>query len=136
MEFQAVRMVACGRGITFEQQMERERSQIAEGAKRRATEAQQEEAKKKIRDECVFFCYQDIGDDISKYIDGETLHGYYRIVKTDTCYEFTIMETSLDSDVWQDAVAEKRVKRFPLDLEMGKGSLADVTPDKIHFKKI
>ena len=85
-----------------------------------------------MRNECVFFCYQDVGEDASKYINGETLHGYYRIVKTDKCYEFTIIECDLEHDDWQNAVKTKQVKRFPLEVEMGKGSFARVTPDKIH----
>lgn len=127
-----VHTLARSRGITFEQMLECERNSYSKSVAIAEVEAKRQTDKKKMRDECVFFCYQDVDQDLSKYINGETLHGYYRIVKTDKCYEFTIMECDLDNEVWQNAVKTKKVMCFPLEVEMGKGSFSRVTPDKIY----
>jgi hypothetical protein len=86
----------------------------------------------KIRDMCVYFCYQEVGEDVYKHTNGEVLHGYYRIVKTNDCYEFTLMDTDLEHVSWKKRIAEKHVTRFPLDITMGQGSFVNVTPDKIY----
>lgn len=131
---QAVRDMAHGRGITFEAMLEKERAQKAklQAVKERAAAA--EEAKAELRKQWVFICYQDCGREISNYNGGKTLHGFYRAVKTADCYEFTLMECNLGHPDWQNAVANKEVWRFPLDMPMGKRSTAfeNVTPDKIH----
>jgi hypothetical protein len=50
-------------------------------------------------------------------------------------HEFTIMDTGgMQHPSWHEAVANKAVWRFPLEVEMGvKGTIFEgVTPDKIH----
>ena len=131
---QAVHGLAKAYKITFEEMLERERKGFAKIDSRRAEETAIASAKQKIRDQCVYFCYQDVGEDIYKYTDGETFHGWYRIVKTDTCYEFTIMDTDMQHDSWKKRIAEKHVTRFPLEVAMGSGSFKNVTPDKINVK--
>jgi hypothetical protein len=128
---QAVHGLAKAYKITFEEMLERERKGFAEIDIRRAEETAIASAKQKIRDECVYFCYQDLGHDVYKHTNGQMLHGWYRIVKTDTCYEFTLVETDMQHLSWQKRIKEKHVTRFPLDM-MGKGSFKDITPDKIH----
>lgn len=133
---QAVHGLAKAYKITFEQMLERERKGFAEMEEQRSANEEafnkQQAAKEKILKECVWFCYQDLGDDVYKYTNGEAIHGYYRIVKTDTCYEFTIMETDMRHESWQKRISEKHVTRFPLEVVMGTGSFKDVTPDKIY----
>ena len=128
---EAVKALARAYSITFEEMLERERRAFAYNT-RFKVEMQTPELQK-MRDDCVFFCYQDVGDDAFKYTNGETLHGYYRIVKTDQCYEFTLMETDMHHPTWQLRAKEKHVTRFPLDVEMGKGSFVNVKADKIHI---
>jgi hypothetical protein len=127
---QAVREIAHMRGITFEEMLEKERAEKAEW------EAAEEKAVAKAakRKHWVFICYQDCGREISKYNDGKSLHGFYRVVKKADCYEFTIMECNLGHPDWQKAVLDKEVWRFPLNMLMGiKGTaFENVTPDKIH----
>ncbi len=131
----SVRALATAYNITFEQMLDRERKFFADVEKSRAQVASAEAlkaiAKEKIRNECVYFCYQELGKDVYDCTDGEMIHGWYRIVKTDTCYEFTIMDTDLEHESWQHRIAEKHVTRFPLDM-MGKGSFANIPPEKIH----
>jgi hypothetical protein len=126
----AVRDVAKRYGRTFEEQMEREKAMKQTGDAFLAGRDAQKLVEK--RKDLVSFCYQDCGEDLFKYTNNEVLHGFYRVVKTDKCYEFTIMETDMWHPIWQKAVAEREVKRFPLTVEMGKGSFSMVTPDKIH----
>ena len=131
---QAVRDIAHRYGITFEQMLEKERAQKAEWEAADERAAAREAAKAEERKKWVFICYQDCGKEIANYNDGKCMHGFYRIVKTTTQYEFTLMECNLGHPDWQKAVANKEVWRFPLDMPMGKRSTAfeNVTPDKIH----
>jgi hypothetical protein len=131
---QAVRDLAHQYGISFEQMMERERAEKAEWEAADERAAAKEAAKAERRKGWVYFCYQDVSRDICKYNDGKALHGFYRVVKTDKCYEFTIMECEMQHPEWQEAVLNKEVWRFPLDMPMGvKGTtFENVTPDKIH----
>jgi hypothetical protein len=82
----------------------------------------------------VFICYQDCDDNVTKHNDGKALHGFYRVVKTDKCYMFTLMECDLGQPEWQQALRDKDVWRFPLDTPMGLEDTAfkNVTPDMIH----
>ena len=132
--FEAVRSLARAYGITFEEMLERENRALAKNARFQVDGLEYIPDQQKIRDQCVYFCYQDVGEDIYKYTDGETFHGWYRIVKTDTCYEFTIMDTDMQHDSWKKRIAEKHVTRFPLEVAMGSGSFKNVTPDKINVK--
>jgi len=131
---QAVRDIARMRGITFEMMLEKERAEKAEWEAADARAAAREAAKAEQRKQWVFICYQDCGKDIADHNDGKTLHGFYRVVKTAERYEFTIMECELGHPDWQNAVRDKEVWRFPLDMPMGlKGTaFENVTPDKIH----
>ena len=87
-----------------------------------------------MRKNWVYLCYQKLGKDVYKHTGGEPMHGWYKVTKTDKCYEFMIMETEMQHPSWRQAIAEKKIQRFPLDMEMGvKGtSFEAVTPDKIH----
>ena len=131
---QAVRDIALMRGISFEKMLELEREQMAEWEAADKKAAAREKAKAEERKKWVFICYQDCGKEITNYNDGKCLHGFYRVVKTATQYEFTLMECDLGHPDWQKAVRDKEVWRFPLDMPMGKRSTAfeNVTPDKIH----
>ena len=129
---EAVRSLARAYGISFEEMLERERRAFAMDTRFKVEEAAA--AKHKIRDQCVFFNYQEVGEDIFKHTGGEAFHGWYRVVKTDTCYEFTLMDTDMEHESWQKRIAEKHVTRFPLEMVMGQGSFKDVTPDKINAK--
>jgi hypothetical protein len=83
----------------------------------------------------AFICYQDVGEDILKHTNGATMHGYYKVTKTATHYEFMIMDTGgLQHKDWHTAVANKHVERFPLEMPMGVKNTAfeNVTPDKIY----
>jgi hypothetical protein len=91
-----------------------------------------EDSKMNVLSKCVFFCYQDLDADATKYLNGKTLHGIYYIVKKEDCYEFTLVETTLTSQVWLENAAKKKVTKFPLTAIMGVGSFVNVTPDKIH----
>jgi hypothetical protein len=128
----AVRALAKAYKITFEEMLERERKFFVD-IEKITSEKAVEDAKQKIRDECVYFCYQDLGNDVYKHTNGEMIHGWYRIVKTETCYEFTLMDTDMEHESWQKRIDEKHVTRFPLEM-MGQGSFANITPDKIHVK--
>ena len=131
---QAVRDIAHMRGITFEKMLEKERADKAEWEADDARAAAREAAKAEERKKWVFICYQDCGKEIAEYNDGNYMHGFYRVVKTDKCYEFTLMECEMQHPEWQNAVRNKTVWRFPLDIPMGiKGTtFEDVTPSKIH----
>lgn len=129
---QAVHGLAKIYNITFEEMLERERKGFAEFEKFQAVKAAKEAHQKKIRDECVYFCYQDLGHDVYKHTNGEMIHGWYRIVKTETCYEFTLVETDMQHLLWQKSMNEKHVTRFPLEV-MGEGSFKDIPPEKIHL---
>jgi len=130
---QAVRDIAHTRGITFEKMMEKERAEKAEWEAADKRAAAREAKKKEIRKQWVFICYQNCDSEVSKYNDGKSLHGFYRVIKTAESYEFTLMECDLGHPEWQNAVREKQVWRFPLDMPMGvKGTaFENVTPDKI-----
>lgn len=130
---EAVRTLARAYGITFEEMLERERRAFAKDARFKVDGLEYIPDQQKIRDQCVFFCYQEVGEDLYKHTGGETFHGWYRIVKTDTCYEFTLMDTDMEHESWQKRITEKHVTRFPLDVLMGSGSFKSVTPDKIHM---
>ena len=132
---QAVRDLAHHYGITFEQMLERERAQKAEWEAADQRAAAREAAKAEERKKWVFICYQDCGPEIEKYNDGKCMHGFYRVVKTAECYEFTLMECDLWHPDWQEAARDHAVWRFPLDMPMGKRSTAfeSVTPDKIQM---
>jgi len=129
---EAVRNLAKGYGISFKEMLEEERRRFANNIGLGVHYASLKAAEQKIRDECVYFCYQDVGEDALKHTNGEMIHGYYRIVKTDSCYEFTLMETDMQHESWQKRIKDKHVTRFPLEVLMGTGSFNDVTPDKIH----
>jgi hypothetical protein len=129
---EAVRTLARAYGISFEEMLERERMALVP-QRFQVAGLEYIANQQKIRDQCVYFCYQEVGEDAYKYMNGETLHGYYRIVKTDSCYEFTIMDTDMQHESWQKRIAEKHVTRFPLEVVMGSGSFKDVTPEKIHL---
>ena len=129
---EAVRTLARAYGISFEEMLERERMALVP-QRFKVAGLEYIDNQQKIRDQCVYFCYQEVGEDAYKYMNGETLHGYYRIVKTDSCYEFTIMDTDMQHESWQKRIAEKHVTRFPLEVVMGSGSFKDVTPEKIHL---
>jgi hypothetical protein len=117
----------------FIRQAERQRSQRARTLELKAAEAAVEAAKQKVREMCVYFCYQDVGQDVYKYNNGFMLHGWYRIVKTESCYEFTLMDTDMEHDSWQKVLREKRPMRFPLEM-MGKGTFKDIPLTKIYVK--
>lgn len=128
----AIRDIALSRGITFEEEMPRWRRQREHNAALLAKEAA---AKKNILDECVFICYQDFDNALSKHNNGKCMHGYFRVIKKASGYEFTIMDTGgMEHPDWHTAVANKKVWRFPLDIKMGvKGTTFEcVTADKIH----
>jgi hypothetical protein len=131
---QAVRDIAARYGITFEQMLEKERAEKAEWEAADARSAALKKAISEMRRQCVFICYQDCGKEIEKYNDGKCLHGFYRVVRTATQYEFTLMECDLGHPDWQKAVRDHEVWRFPLDMPMGQRSTAfeNVTPDKIQ----
>ena len=131
---QAVRDLAQRYGITFEEMLEKERAQRAEWEAADERAATREKAKAEERKQWVFICYQDCGREIAEYNDGKCMHGFYRVVKTPECYEFTLMECDLGHPEWQKAVRDHEVWRFPLDIPMGiKGTVfEDVTPSKIH----
>jgi hypothetical protein len=128
---EAVRNLAKGYGITFKEMLEDERRSFANNMGLGVHYASVKAAEKKVRDECVYFCYQEVGEDVYQHTNGEMIHGYYRIVKTDTCYEFTLMETDMEHESWQKRIREKHVTRFPLEM-MGKGTFKDIPPEKIH----
>ena len=92
-------------------------------------------AEAKMREECVFICYQDFDElKYAKY-NRKGMHGWFRVVKTEKDHEFTIVDTGgMQHPSWHTAVANKEVWRFPLEVAMGvKGdSFECVTPDKIH----
>jgi hypothetical protein len=129
---EAVRNLAKGYGISFKEMLQSERERFAKNIGLGVHYASLKAAEQKIRDECVYFCYQDVGEDALQHTNGEMIHGYYRIVKTDSCYEFTLMETDMQHESWQKRIKDKHVTRFPLEVLMGTGSFKDVTPDKIH----
>jgi hypothetical protein len=132
---QAVRDIAHTRGITFEEMLKKERAEKAEWEAADERAAAREAAKAEERKKWVFICYQDCGPEIEKYNNGKTMHGCFRVVKTDKCYEFTIMETGgMNHRSWHEAVANKEVWRFPLDMPMGvKGTaFENVTPEVIQ----
>ena len=135
---QAVRDIAARYGITFEQMLEKERAQKAEweaADERAAAREAAKAAKAKLLEECVFICYQDFDPDLEKYNNGKGMHGWFHVVNTATHHEFTIMDTGgMEHPSWHEAVANKEVWRFPLEIEMGvKGTtFENVTPDKIH----
>jgi len=129
-----VRAVANMRGTTFEYEMERQRKQKADLERYEALEAAEKEAKAERRKGWAFICYQNCGPEIEKHNDGKCMHGFYRVVKTADCYEFTLMETDLWHPDWQEAARDHAVWRFPLYMTMGVKDTAfeNVTPDKIH----
>ena len=139
---QAVRDIADTYGITFEQMLEKERAEkavlkadVARGAALKKAIAETAAAKANLLEECVFICYQEFNTDLEKYNSGKCMHGNFRVVETATHYEFTIMDTGgMEHPSWHEAVANKEVWRFPLEIEMGvKGTTFEcVTPDKIH----
>ena len=139
---QAVRDIADTYGITFEQMLEKERAEkavlkadVARGVALKKAIAETAAGKAKLLEECVFICYQDFDSDLEKYNNGKGMHGNFRVVKTATHHEFTIMDTGgMEHPSWHKAVANKEVWRFPLEVEMGvKGTTFEcVTPDKIH----
>jgi len=106
------------------------RRMAAEQKKQKDKEAEEAEDRKSW----VFICYQDFPDYLAKYNQGKRMHGYFKVVQTATCYEFTIMECKLDGPGWQNAVANKEVWRFPLEVKMGEKDtkFEFVTPNKIH----
>jgi len=128
------RAVANMRGTTLEYELQRQRKQKADLELYEAREAAEKEAKAERRKGWVFICYQNCDEEITKYNDGKSLHGFYRVVKTAERYEFTIMECDLGHPEWQNSVRNKEVWRFPLDIKMGvKGTtFENVTPDKIQ----
>jgi len=130
----AVRAVANMRGTTFEHELQRQRKQKAVLERYEAREAAQKEAKAERRKGWAFICYQDVGEDVLKHTGGETMHGYYKVTKTADCYEFMIMETEMKHPSWHQAIADKKVQRFPLYMTMGVKDTAfeNVTPEKIH----
>ena len=92
-------------------------------------------AKASLLKKCVFICYQDFTEDLEKYNDTKYMHGYFRVVKTATHHEFTIMDAGrMEHPSWHEAVANKKTWRFPLDIKMGvKGTtFENVTPDMIY----
>ena len=119
--------------VSFEVMLESQRKCIAEARNAKNVADAAAAAQKKMRDQCVYFCYQDLSDDVYKHTNGEMIHGWYRIVKTDTCYEFTLIETDMKHLLWQKAMKGKHVTQFPLDIHMGVGSFMDVMPGKIHL---
>jgi len=129
------RAVANMRGTTLEYELQRQRKQKAELERYEAREAAEKAAKLEKRKGWAFICYQDCGPEIEKYNDGKCMHGFYRVVKTADCYEFTLMETDLWHPDWQEAARDKEVWRFPLEMPMGVKDTAfeNVTPDKIHM---
>ena len=129
---EAVRHLAKAYGISFKEMLEEERIRFAKNTGIGVYYSYLKVAEQKIRDECVYFCYQDVGDDALKHTNGEMIHGYYRIVKTNDSYEFTLMETDMEHPSWKKRIKDKHVTRFPLEVEMGMGSFVNVTPDKIH----
>jgi hypothetical protein len=121
----AVRAVAKFRGRTFEQQMEDERRERAQA------EEEDCEERRILLEDCVNICYQDLSlEDLKAY----NLHGWYKVTKTAECYEFMLMETSLQNPFWRKAEAEHMVTKVPLHVKMGMRSTSfeAVTPDKIH----
>jgi hypothetical protein len=85
--------------------------------------------------DCVFICYQDFTEDLEKYNTYTCMHGYFRVVKTATHHEFTIMDAGgMKDPSWQEAITKKMTWRFPLEVKMGvEGTTFEcVTPDKIH----
>jgi len=136
----AICSIASKRGITFEEEMAGWRRQRQHNkallAKDAAKEAAREAAKAKMREECVFICYQDFDElKYAKHNRGKCMHGWFRVVKTEKDHEFTIVDTGgMQHPSWHTAVANKEVWRFPLDVAMGvKGDTFEcVTPDKIH----
>ena len=130
---EAVRSLARAYGISFEEMLERETRAFARDARFKIDGLEYIDNQQKIRDQCVYFCYQEVGEDIYKHTGGEIFHGWYRIVKTDTCYEFTLMDTDMEHESWQKRLDEKHVTRFPLEVVMGQGSFVNVTPEKIHL---
>jgi hypothetical protein len=131
----AVRELAKRYGITFEEMLERERAQKAEWELMEQKAVAKMAAKAEQRKQWVFICYQDCDKEVSKYNGGKCLHGWFHVVKTATHHEFTIMDTGgMEHPSWYEAVANKEVWRFPLEVPMGvKGTTFEgVTPDKIH----
>lgn len=136
----AIKSLAASFGITVDQLLAREERELERQRLRREYEARklqeqleaatlEAEKREKLRRECVSFCYQEISfSDQDKYLGGRGLHGLYRIVKKDDCYEFTLHETTLDDPSWM----ENRVIRVSLDAPMGVGSFKPVSPEKIH----
>lgn len=131
---QAVRDLAHRYGISFEEMLEKERAEKAEWELMEQKAIAKAAAKAEERKKWVFVCYQNCDEEITKYNDGKSLHGFYRVVKTAERYEFTIMECDLGHPEWQNSVRNKEVWRFPLDIKMGvKGTaFENVTPDKIQ----
>jgi hypothetical protein len=130
-----VRSVANARGVPFEEEMERQRKQKAELERCEALQFAKKQAKAEKRKNWVFICYQNCGPEIEKYNNGKCMHGWFHVVKTATHHEFTIMETGgMEHPSWYEAVANKEVWRFPLEVPMGvKGTTFEgVTSDKIH----
>jgi len=130
---EAVCNLARAYGISFKDMLEEERRSFNNNIEFSVHYAYLKAAQQKIRDECVYFCYQELGNDVYKNTNGEMIHGWYRIVKTDTCYEFTLMDTDMQHESWQKMIKEKHVTRFPLEM-MGQGSFKDVPLEKIHVK--
>lgn len=90
---EAVGHLAKAYGISFKEMLEEERRRFAKNTGFGVNYASVKAAEQKIRDQCVYFCYQEMGEDVYKHTNGEMIHGWYRIVKTNDCYEFTIMDT-------------------------------------------
>ena len=136
----AMKSLAASFGMTVEKFLAREERELERQRLRRenaARELQEQleaatleaEKREKLHRECVSFCYQEISfSDQDKYLGGRSLHGLYRIVKKEDCYEFTLQETTLDDPSWM----ENRIIKVSLDAPMGVGSFAPVIPEKIH----
>jgi hypothetical protein len=130
-----VRAVANVRGVSFENELARRRRQKADLERDEEIQVAKKAAKAEKLKDCVFICYQDVHDKYTKYNNGNIMHGWFRVVKTATHHEFTIMDTGgMHHPDWHNAVANKQVWRFPLDVIMGvkDDTFENVTPDKIH----
>jgi len=57
------------------------------------------------------------------------LFGHYSVVKTETCYEFTLVEPAGIDESWRGAIG--KVTKVPLTEIMGVGEWEHVTPEKI-----
>jgi hypothetical protein len=136
----AIKSLAASFGMTVEKFLASEERELERQRLRRenaAREFQEQlevatleaEKREKLRSECVSFCYQEISfSDQDKYLGGRSLHGLYRIVKKEDCYEFTLHETTMYDPSWR----ENRIIKVSLDAPMGVGSFAPVSPEKIH----